>query len=292
MIGGRAASGPAKSRGDGDSGSADLRRGGTVAGDGIEDEAEMPRDRSALERIVRGVRQRLEIDRMFGWTPPVRWAEPEGVSRSDPPPRGQDASRPARDPRTPARTPEPERELAALRIEVAECTRCPLCSTRTQTVFGVGAPAARLMFVGEGPGADEDRQGEPFVGAAGQLLDRMIGAMGLAREDVYIANIVKCRPPGNRTPEPDEIDHCSRFLAAQVELVDPEVIVALGRTAAQALLASGESLGRLRGRFHRALGREVLPTFHPAYLLRTPRDKRLAWEDLKLVMGRLGLHAG
>jgi DNA polymerase len=156
-------------------------------------------------------------------------------------------------------------------------------------VFGAGDPCARLMFIGEAPGEEEDQKGEPFVGAAGQLLDRMIRAMGLEREEVYIANIVKCRPPGNRNPEPREIVSCLPYLRRQIEVVLPEVICALGRVAARTILDTQLSIGRLRGRFAEYLGIPVLPTFHPAYLLRTPEDKRLCWQDLKMVCQRLGL---
>ena len=157
-------------------------------------------------------------------------------------------------------------------------------------MFGVGSSRARLMFVGEGPGADEDRLGEPFVGKAGQLLDRIIErGMGLTRADVYIANIVKCRPPGNRDPEPDEVEACEPFLREQIRLVAPEVIVALGRVAAVTLLREDTSLGRLRNRWHSYEGIPLLATYHPAYLLRQPDMKRKAWEDVQTVMQRLGL---
>jgi uracil-DNA glycosylase len=155
-------------------------------------------------------------------------------------------------------------------------------------VFGVGSPHARLMFVGEGPGADEDRQGEPFVGRAGQLLTKMIEAMGYRREDVYIANVVKCRPPGNRNPEPEEMDACEPFLRAQIAAVRPSVIVALGKIAAQTLLRDTTPITRLRGRWSTYEGVKLMPTFHPAYLLRSPDEKRKAWEDLQLVMNELG----
>src|SRR5690606_19521788 len=148
---------------------------------------------------------------------------------------------------------------------------------------------ARLVFVGEGPGAEEDARGLPFVGAAGELLTRMIEAMGLRREEVYVCNVVKCRPPGNRNPEPDEIAACSPFLVRQLEAIGPEVIVTLGKFAAQTLLQTAEPISRLRGRWHRYRGIDLLPTFHPAYLLRSPHEKRKAWEDLQMVMKRLGL---
>lgn len=184
--------------------------------------------------------------------------------------------------------PEPE-ALADIEPEALGCTACRLCETRTQVVFGVGSPDARLMFIGEAPGADEDRQGEPFVGAAGQLLDRIIVAMGLAREQVYIANTVKCRPPHNRDPEPDELAACRHFLERQVAAIAPDVIVLLGRIAAQAVLETDASLGKLRGRFHDWRGVPVMCTYHPAYLLRKPDQKRKAWADIQQVMARLGV---
>jgi DNA polymerase len=171
---------------------------------------------------------------------------------------------------------EPLREL------VASCTRCPLHQTRTQTVFGVGNPQARWMFIGEAPGADEDRQGEPFVGRAGQLLTSMLKALGYKREDVYIANVLKCRPPGNRDPKPEEALQCRGYLERQIELVSPALIVAVGRIAAQNLLATDTALARLRGKVH-ALGARRWPLvvmYHPAYLLRSPGEKRKAWQDL------------
>jgi DNA polymerase len=172
---------------------------------------------------------------------------------------------------------------------VAACTRCALAATRTTTVPGEGAPRARLLFIGEGPGADEDRLGRPFVGRAGQLLTRMIEAMGLSRDEVFIANVVKCRPPGNRVPLPEESAACMPYLARQIALIRPEVVCALGATAAQALLATKEPIGRLRGRFHEFGGLALMPTFHPSYLLRNERDKGVAWEDLKQILARLGL---
>jgi DNA polymerase len=177
--------------------------------------------------------------------------------------------------------------LQAIRADLGDCTRCKLHAGRTQIVFGVGNPEARLMFVGEGPGADEDEQGEPFVGRAGQLLTQIIKAMGFAREDVYIANVVKCRPPGNRNPEPDEIAQCAPFLHAQIAAIGPRVIVALGKFAAQTLLQTETPISRLRGQFHPMGECVVMPTFHPSYLLRNPAAKREVWEDMKLVMKRL-----
>lgn len=178
--------------------------------------------------------------------------------------------------------------LTEIRADLGDCQRCKLHAGRTNIVFGEGHPQARLMFVGEGPGADEDEQGEPFVGRAGQLLTQIIKAMGLAREDVYIANVVKCRPPGNRNPEPDEIAACSPFLQAQISAIGPTVIVALGKFAAQTLLQTETPISRLRGQFHALGGVAVMPTFHPSYLLRNPAAKREVWEDMKLVMKKLG----
>jgi DNA polymerase len=182
--------------------------------------------------------------------------------------------------------------LEAIRAEIGDCTRCPLAyAGRHRIVFGDGSPAARLMFVGEGPGADEDAQGVPFVGKAGQLLNNMIAAMGLARSEVYIANIVKCRPPGNRVPEPVEATTCSQFLVRQIDVVRPEVIVALGSTAATYLLGVKQSLSGLRGRWHTCRGAKLAVTYHPAFLLRDPRQKAEAWKDLQMVMGEMGLVA-
>jgi DNA polymerase len=183
-----------------------------------------------------------------------------------------------------------EAALRAIQEEIGDCTRCPLAyAGRHKIVFGDGPATARLMFVGEGPGADEDAQGLPFVGKAGQLLNNMIGAMGLARAEVYIANIVKCRPPGNRVPEPAEANTCSQFLLRQIDVLRPEVIVALGATAATYLLGVKQSLNSLRGRWHRCRGAKLAVTYHPAFLLRDPRQKVEAWKDLQMVMRELGL---
>ena len=198
---------------------------------------------------------------------------------------------------------DPVAALKLIREDLGDCTRCKLHQQgRKQIVFGVGIPRAELMFVGEGPGADEDAQGEPFVGRAGQLLNNMIRAMGLRREDVYIANVVKCRPPGNRTPERDECDTCSPFLMRQIAVIKPKVIVALGAVAAKNLLAINASMSELRGRFYDFRpsgvrndpswpGARLAVTYHPAYLLRDPRQKGEAWKDLQMVMGELGLKA-
>jgi len=208
-----------------------------------------------------------------------------------------------------ARTPKPEQQttdsVAALKLireDLGDCTRCKLHQQgRKQIVFGVGNPQAELMFVGEGPGADEDQQGEPFVGRAGQLLNNMIKAMGIRREDVYIANVVKCRPPGNRTPERDECDTCSPFLMRQIAVIKPKVVVALGAVAAKNLLAINAPMSELRGRFYDFMpagarstdpnwqGAKLAVTYHPAFLLRDPRQKGEAWKDLQMVMKYLGL---
>ena len=211
------------------------------------------------------------------------------------------------EPAAPAETPGPKRPAAVtpmsaalaadrpagaeglrlIREEIGDCRRCRLCEKRTQVVFGVGSPEARLMFVGEGPGADEDAQGEPFVGRAGQLLTKMIEAMGLKRSQVYIANVVKCRPPENRTPLPDEVATCSPFLFRQIAAIRPRVIVCLGTPSAQAVLGTRETITRLRGTFRDVGGVRVMPTFHPAYLLRNPAAKREVWDDLRQVMALL-----
>jgi len=187
---------------------------------------------------------------------------------------------------------EREAALRAIQADIGDCKRCPLAFAGRHTiVFGEGDPNARLMFVGEGPGADEDAQGRPFVGRAGQLLNNMITAMGLKREEVYIANIVKCRPPQNRTPEPVEANTCSQFLFHQIDVIRPEVLVALGSTAATYLLGGKSSLSALRGRLHEARGSKLIVTYHPAYLLRDPRQKKEAWADLQMAMAELGLKA-
>jgi uracil-DNA glycosylase family 4 len=197
---------------------------------------------------------------------------------------------------------DPVAALKLIREDLGDCTRCKLHKQgRKQIVFGVGNPRAELMFVGEGPGADEDMQGEPFVGRAGQLLNNMIKAMGIRREDVYIANVVKCRPPGNRTPERDECETCSPFLMRQIAVVKPKVVVALGAVASKSLLAMNASMSELRGRFYDFTpagarssdpnwkGTKLAVTYHPAYLLRDPRQKGEAWKDLQMVMKFLGL---
>jgi uracil-DNA glycosylase len=210
-------------------------------------------------------------------SPPLR-ESPMAAAGSAPPaaPLGLDAA-------------ERQRRLTVLAEEVRGCIKCGLHETRTQTVFARGNGSSGLCFVGEGPGADEDAQGFPFVGAAGQLLDRMIAAMGIERDDVYVCNIVKCRPPKNRTPEPEEMSACMPYLTEQLSLIEPQVIVALGKTAVQGLFGSVESITRIRGRWRLYQGRiAVMPTFHPAYLLRNPAGKREVWADLQLVLKHLG----
>jgi DNA polymerase len=177
--------------------------------------------------------------------------------------------------------------LAAVRAELGDCQRCQLAKTRTHLVFGVGNPQARLVLVGEAPGREEDQRGEPFVGEAGRLLDRILFAMGLQRDEVYICNVLKCRPPGNRDPEADEVATCEPFLVRQLAAIQPKVIVALGRFAVQTLLQSKTPISRLRGNWHQYHHIPVMPTYHPAYLLRNPHGKREVWADMKQVMARL-----
>ena len=203
---------------------------------------------------------------------------------------------PEEPPTAPAVTPEAEpfvptaSDLGGLRAELGNCERCRLSRGRTQIVFGSGNPEARLVFVGEGPGQEEDAQGEPFVGRAGALLTDIIEkGMKIPRSEVYICNVVKCRPPNNRNPEPDEVEACAPFLAQQIEIVQPEVIVALGKFAAQTLLSSTTPITRLRGQWKEYRGVPLMPTFHPAHLLRNPSYKRQVWEDIQQVMQRLGM---
>jgi DNA polymerase len=180
--------------------------------------------------------------------------------------------------------------MRIIREDLGDCTRCPLHKQgRKQIVFGVGSPQTDLMFVGEAPGADEDQQGEPFVGRAGQLLNNMIKAMGLRREDVYIANIIKCRPPGNRTPEREECETCSPFLMRQIAVIQPKAIVALGAVAAKTLLAINAPMSELRGHWYDFRGTKLAVSYHPAFLLRDPRQKKEAWKDLQMVMKELRL---
>ena len=185
---------------------------------------------------------------------------------------------------------ERDEQLQLVNEQVKQCQRCDeLCSTRTQTVFGVGNSTARLCFLGEAPGADEDRQGEPFVGRAGQLLNKIIEACTLRREDVYILNTLKCRPPGNRNPLPEEAANCAEYFLQQIDIIQPEFICCLGAVAASNLLDTKESIGRLRGRFHTWRGIQVLATYHPAYLLRNPSAKAEVWKDMQFLMAAMGI---
>ena len=222
-----------------------------------------------LRDLVTGLRHYLEEQRAMGLE---GWPKSSTVSPNSAPVA-------ARAPAVPSPTLEDVRE------ELGDCRRCKLHSSRTNIVFGTGSPEARLVFVGEGPGRDEDLQGMPFVGLAGQLLTKIIQAIQLSREEVYIANIIKCRPPGNRNPEPDEIRACEPFLIKQLGVIRPKLICALGTFAAQTLLKTEEKISLLRGRFHRYQGIPIMPTYHPAYLLRNPHFKKDVWEDMKKIKG-------
>jgi len=246
---------------------------------------------SEIADIARQARELLGLVRESRW-PGFEPAAPRSAPRPPEVPVRKTAgpTRPTAAP-TPAlrEEPCPWSSLEEITLAVSTCTKCPLHATRTQTVPGEGSATARLLFVGEAPGAEEDRLGRPFVGAAGQLLDKMIGAMGLARDRVFIANVLKCRPPGNRDPLEHEVAACIPYLRGQIALIKPEVICSLGRHASHALLERKDSLGKLRGRFFEYRGTPLMPTFHPSYLLRTPADKNSAWKDLQQVMKRLGL---
>jgi uracil-DNA glycosylase len=265
-------------------------------------------EREDLRRLVSELRAHAEWQVATGVTgcersqrrgSPATQRGASSSARNAAPRSGSAAPPPA--PRVPAPVPapagptvvSPQRDAAKLRLlaladEIKTCTKCALYAGRTQTVFARGNPAAELCFVGEGPGADEDAEGFPFVGKAGQLLDRMIAAMGYQRDDVYICNIVKCRPPNNRKPEPDEMGKCMPYLREQLDLVAPKVIVALGATAVEGLLGVGGGITRLRGQWKVYRAIPVMPTFHPAYLLRSPEAKRDVWADLQAVMKQLG----
>ena len=213
-----------------------------------------------------------------------------GFTELDLQPHGEESQSPSDHAVTPGQiTTMADGSLEALREDALQCQRCSLSETRSTVVFGTGNPHADLMFVGEAPGRDEDEQGEPFVGRAGQLLTDIIKAMTLDREQVYIANILKCRPPGNRNPEPAEIESCRPFLQRQIDLVAPKVIVTLGKFSFQTLLSTDEQISRARGNWHRLGEIEVMPTYHPAFLLRNPAAKKDVWEDMKKVMAVLGL---
>jgi uracil-DNA glycosylase len=241
-----------------------------------------------MEQIRVALRQQLLSDRLLGVT-----SVPVSM-----PPRSAPRGRRVAPPRAVDATANAERLRVLDETQVKGCRKCGLSETRTQTVFGQGNPAARLVFVGEAPGFEEDKQGLAFVGPAGQLLTRMIGAMGLTREDVFICNVLKCRPPGNRDPLADEILSCSPYLREQLSVIQPELIVALGAPAAKTLLNTTQSIGKLRGQFHEFYlsgvtgdgpSVPVLPTYHPAYLLRSPEEKGKSWADLQMAMDRLGL---
>jgi len=248
---------------------------------------------------------KLLLDSMRDYIAQIREEGMDGLPMSDPPvqPAREDARRAAIIEASPAVPPAPARvelfakypglekteDLPALRDFIGNCTRCKLHGGRTNLVFGVGDPKAELMFIGEGPGADEDAKGEPFVGRAGQLLTDIIErGMGMQRSEVYICNVVKCRPPGNRNPEPDEVEACEPFLFRQIEVVKPRVIVGLGTFAVQSVLKIKTPISKLRGNWHEVRGIKMMPTFHPAYLLRNPGDKRLVWSDIQEVMRTLG----
>jgi uracil-DNA glycosylase len=246
-------------------------------------------DREEVAQLARALRTALGHHARAG-----AWSAPGGASARGEGGAGARAVVAGEPPPPPADAPDDDRRparvrlgLADIRTELGECTRCKLSTTRTKIVFGVGAEDAPLMFVGEAPGAEEDRRGEPFVGRAGELLDKMIEAMGWTRESVYITNVLKCRPPGNRNPEPDEVAMCQPFLEAQIDAIRPRILVTLGRPAANAVLGNNAPISALRGRFHDRRGTRVMPTFHPAFLLRQPGRKRDAWSDLKQVMSEL-----
>jgi DNA polymerase len=249
-------------------------------------------EREELGTLVRQIRTHLEMRGRSGLLgvvadkkpadkkPAARRPEAAAVAAAPPPAVAE------REPQDPAR-PSGAAGLTLVRDELGDCQRCKLAPLRTNLVFGVGNPNADLLFVGEAPGADEDAQGEPFVGKAGQLLTKMIEAMGYRREDVYICNVLKCRPPGNRNPEPDEVAACEPFLKKQLAAIRPRMIVALGKFAVQCLLRDDSPISRLRGNFRSYEGIPLMPTFHPAYLLRDPSKKKLAWHDLKEVNAAL-----
>jgi len=234
-------------------------------------------DRAQLEEHLRFAAE-LGVD---GISRDPLWRDRRGQQIGSPSSRGHEVPEPAL-PSVPLYD-SPAEALSATRADIGDCTRCKLHRLgRTQIVFGVGNPKADLMFVGEAPGGDEDVQGVPFVGRAGQLLTKIIEAIALKREDVYIANVIKCRPPHNRNPEPDEVETCEPFLFRQIDIIKPSVIVALGTFAARTLLRTLDPISRLRGRVYEYRGAKLIPTFHPAYLLRNPASKREVWEDMKL----------
>jgi len=252
------------------------------------------KEQEAKSRLVQAAVQKLESLELAGVTQlPRARARPRAAAAS---PASASSAGEATAVRhsSPAAVPPDQMAVAnpleVLRGEVAACTRCAeLASTRTQTVFGVGNPQARLCFLGEAPGADEDLQGEPFVGRAGQLLTKIIEACKLSRADVYILNVLKCRPPGNRTPAPEEADNCRGFLDRQLEIIRPEFICCLGTVAAQSLLRTTVTISRLRGQWFEYRGSTIICTFHPSYLLRNPSAKKDVWEDMKRLMERMGM---
>jgi len=240
-------------------------------------------DEGGRETIA-SLRRYLEELKESGVDELLRAAVPRG-EMSVPTP---EAAKPTAEPAAKLQAATNGETLDDIRRDLGDCVRCQLGNQRTNLVFGVGNPRARLVFIGEAPGREEDLKGEPFVGEAGQLLTKIIQAMGFARNDVYICNVLKCRPPGNRNPHHDEIVQCTPFMLRQVKAIGPEVVVALGTFAAQTLLATKEPISALRGRFHDYHGIPLMPTFHPAFLVRNPERKREVWEDMKKVMGLLG----
>ncbi len=242
---------------------------------------------SELQDLALELRRQLAWQESDGTRGLLRSPGPAQPAEKAPAPARRPESAPAPAPVSDA-TPGAEQTLEQVRAELGACTRCKLCKARKNIVFGVGNPRAELVFVGEGPGEEEDRQGVPFVGAAGQLLTKMIEAMKFSRDSVYICNVVKCRPPGNRNPEPEEIAACEPFLKAQLGVIKPKVIVALGKFASQTLLRDTTPITRMRGQWRSYEGIPLMPTFHPAYLLRSPDEKKKAWLDLQEVMKKFG----
>jgi uracil-DNA glycosylase len=262
-----------------------------------------PPDRATILASLRDYVEQIREEGLEGLSvttaaaPPAKAPAPAEVAPTAPHSSATTAAPPAPAPKTPESAElvyhypglENTADLAALREFIGECTRCKLAPLRTNLVFGVGNPQADLMFIGEGPGAEEDLRGEPFVGRAGQLLTDIIErGMGMTRAEVYICNVIKCRPPENRNPEPDEVAACEPFLFRQIDLVRPRVIVGLGTFAVQAVLKLKTPISKLRGNWHEVRGIKMMPTFHPAYLLRNPGDKRLVWSDIQQVMKALG----
>jgi len=236
--------------------------------------------REELQRLTAGLREFVEFQRRLG----LRWLE-----GTLPPPPGEPARPVMAKPAKPTAALELPSTLSLeeIRQALGDCRRCKLWKTRTHLVFGTGNPQARLMFIGEAPGAEEDQQGEPFVGAAGQLLNRLLDRLGLQRAEVYITNVAKCRPPNNRNPDAEEIAACRPFLVQQIQAIRPRVIVTLGAVATHALLEAKVPLNRLRGRWQVFQNIPVMPTFHPSYLLRVPQERQKTWEDMQKVMARL-----